>query len=184
MCGRGCITYKIADAPLSLSQVSLGSNVLFCKSMVCLSPTVSLFLCDFRESLGILDFQHGLLHRHKVLVEQVVHLAQILAGSFQCGAQERQIVRSLHSLLVEVVDFSIRLRVGLVCATQAPFLAVQDPLLSPEVLRGDVEKSASTSIQGPVFLCLLTPESWQVLVLALPVSVVVGSECFFVPAGL
>ena len=37
VCGRGCITYKIADAPQSLTKVPLDSNVLFWKSVVFLT---------------------------------------------------------------------------------------------------------------------------------------------------
>ena len=39
--GRCCVADEFAEASQSLTRVSLGSNVLFCKSVVFISPTVN-----------------------------------------------------------------------------------------------------------------------------------------------
>ena len=90
------------------------------------------------------------------LTFRVVHLAQILAGSFKCRVQECQSVHSLHCLLVEVIDFGVCFCIGFVGLAETAFIAVQDLLQSPEILRRDIEEFAPSHFPRLTFVFFTT----------------------------
>ena len=153
MWGRCCTEDEFADGSQTFLQVFFCSSKLHRKSLVTLPRIVDLLLSGFLQSLGLLDFQLGLLHLLKVFVEQLVLLVQILASFFERGVQDCQGFQGLHLFVVQVVDFGVGLRVFLAGGSDSLFKAVLDLLQAPErILRCDVEEFLPSRLPSLVLM--------------------------------